>query len=81
MDRILEDPELSFNPFSQMPAVLINNKDIAAIGGIQRGSRISYRYYFSGSDPDLADIRETMKLTPSQRWLTENDAGAQWRFY
>ncbi|WP_318419232.1 ABC transporter permease [Photobacterium leiognathi] len=73
--RILEDPELSFNPFSQMPAVLINNKDIAAIGGIQEGSRISYRYYFSGSDPDLADIRETMKLTPSQRWLTENDAG------
>ncbi|MGF1829483.1 FtsX-like permease family protein [Photobacterium angustum] len=73
--RILEDPELSFNPFSQMPAVLINNQDIAAIGGIQEGSRISYRYYFSGSDPDLADIRETMKLTPSQRWLTENDAG------
>ncbi|WP_305407093.1 ABC transporter permease [Photobacterium leiognathi] len=73
--RILEDPELSFNPFSQMPAVLINNQDIAAIGGIQEGSRLSYRYYFSGSDSALADIRQQFSLTPSQRWLTENDAG------
>ncbi|WP_318516152.1 ABC transporter permease [Photobacterium leiognathi] len=73
--RILEDPELSFNPFSQMPAVLINNQDIAAIGGIQEGSRLSYRYYFSGSDSVLADIRKQFSLTPSQRWLTENDAG------
>ncbi|MCG3884281.1 FtsX-like permease family protein [Photobacterium leiognathi] len=73
--RILEDPELSFNPFSQMPAVLINNQDIAAIGGIQEGSRLSYRYYFSGSDSSLADIRKQFSLTPSQRWLTENDAG------
>ncbi|WP_305416687.1 ABC transporter permease [Photobacterium leiognathi] len=73
--RILEDPELSFNPFSQMPAVLINNQDIEAIGGIQEGSRLSYRYYFSGSDSALADIRKQFSLTPSQRWLTENDAG------
>ncbi|WP_318514194.1 ABC transporter permease [Photobacterium leiognathi] len=73
--RILEDPELSFNPFSQMPVVLINNQDIAAIGGIQEGSRLSYRYYFSGSDSALADIRKQFSLTPSQRWLTENDAG------
>ncbi|WP_305810667.1 ABC transporter permease [Photobacterium leiognathi] len=73
--RILEDPELSFNPFSQMPAVLINNQDIADIGGIQEGSRLSYRYYFSGSDSALADIRKQFSLTPSQRWLTENDAG------
>ncbi|WP_318507510.1 ABC transporter permease [Photobacterium leiognathi] len=73
--RILEDPELSFNPFSQMAAVLINNQDIEAIGGIQEGSRLSYRYYFSGSDSALADIRKQFSLTPSQRWLTENDAG------
>ncbi|WP_305464094.1 ABC transporter permease [Photobacterium leiognathi] len=73
--RILEDPELSFNPFSQMPAVLINNQDIEAIGGIQEGSRLSYRYYFSGSDSVLADIRKQFSLTPSQRWLTENDTG------
>ncbi|WP_318442129.1 ABC transporter permease [Photobacterium leiognathi] len=73
--RILEDPELSFNPFSQMPAVLINNQDITAIGGVQEGSRLSYRYYFSGSDSALADIRKQFSLTPSQRWLTENDAG------
>ncbi|PSW59597.1 ABC transporter permease [Photobacterium kishitanii] len=73
--RIRQDPELSFNPFSQMPTVLIHQQDIAAVGGIQLGSRISYRYYFSGSDKALEDIRQRFTLTPSQRWLTENDAG------
>ncbi|CEO38403.1 ABC transporter permease [Photobacterium kishitanii] len=73
--RIRQDPELSFNPFSQMPTVLIHQQDIAAVGGIQLGSRISYRYYFSGSDKALENIRQRFTLTPSQRWLTENDAG------
>lgn len=73
--RIIQDPELSFNPFSQMPTVLIHQQDIAAVGGVQPGSRISYRYYFSGSDKTLKDIRQQLILTPSQRWLTENDAG------
>ena len=73
--RITQDPELSFNPFSQMPTVFINQQDIEAVGGVQPGSRISYRYYFSGSNKALADIRQQLTLTPSQRWLTENDAG------
>ncbi|MCD9496363.1 ABC transporter permease [Photobacterium carnosum] len=73
--RITQDPELSFNPFSQMPTVFINQQDIEAVGGVQPGSRISYRYYFSGSNKSLADIRQQLILTPSQRWLTENDAG------
>lgn len=72
---ITQDPELSFNPFSQMPTVFINQQDIEAVGGVQPGSRISYRYYFSGSNKSLADIRQQLILTPSQRWLTENDAG------
>ncbi|WP_232603626.1 ABC transporter permease [Photobacterium carnosum] len=73
--RITQDPELSFNPFSQMPTVFINQQDIEAVGGVQPGSRISYRYYFLGSNKSLADIRQQLILTPSQRWLTENDAG------
>ena len=73
--RITQDPELSFNPFSQMPTVFINQQDIEVVGGVQPGSRISYRYYFSGSNKSLADIRQQLILTPSQRWLTENDAG------
>ena len=73
--RITQDPELSFNPFSQMPTVFINQQDIEAVGRVQPGSRISYRYYFSGSNKSLADIRQQLILTPSQRWLTENDAG------
>lgn len=73
--RITQDPELSFNPFSQMPTVLIHQQDITAVGGVKPGSRISYRYYFSGSDKALTDIRQQLPLTPSQRWLTENDVG------
>lgn len=73
--RITQDPELSFNPFSQMPTVFIHQQDIEAVGGVQPGSRISYRYYFSGSNQVLDDIRQLLILTPSQRWLTENDAG------
>ncbi|SMY35905.1 ABC transporter permease [Photobacterium andalusiense] len=73
--RITQDPELSFNPFSQMPTVFIHQQDIDAVGGVQPGSRISYRYYFSGSNTALDDIRQQLTLTPSQRWLTENDAG------
>ncbi|WP_297481992.1 FtsX-like permease family protein [uncultured Photobacterium sp.] len=73
--RITQDPELSFNPFSQMPTVFIHQQDIEAVGGVQPGSRISYRYYFSGSNQVLDDIRQQLILTPSQRWLTENDAG------
>ena len=73
--RITQDPELSFNPFSQMPTVFINQQDIEVVGGVQPGSRISYRYYFSGSNKSLADIRQQLILTPSQRWLTKNDAG------
>ncbi|SMY35550.1 FtsX-like permease family protein [Photobacterium malacitanum] len=72
--RITQDPELSFNPFSQMPTVFINQQDIAAVGGVQPGSRISYRYYLSGSNTALDNIRQQLRLTPSQRWLTENDA-------
>ncbi|SMY17066.1 ABC transporter permease [Photobacterium aquimaris] len=72
--RISQDPELSFNPFSQMPTVFIHQQDIAAVGGVQPGSRISYRYYFSGSNTALDNIRQQLRLTPSQRWLTENDA-------
>ncbi|OBU11994.1 ABC transporter permease [Photobacterium aquimaris] len=73
--RITQDPELSFNPFSQMPTVFIHQQDINAVGGVQPGSRISYRYYFTGSNTALDDIRQQLRLTPSQRWLTENDAG------
>ncbi|MCD9546683.1 FtsX-like permease family protein [Photobacterium carnosum] len=73
--HITQDPELSFNPFSQMPTVFINQQDIEAVGGVQPGSRISYRYYFLGSNKSLADIRQQLIITPSQRWLTENDAG------
>ncbi|OBU22590.1 ABC transporter permease [Photobacterium aquimaris] len=72
--RITQDPELSFNPFSQMPTVFIHQQDIEAVGGVQPGSRISYRYYFSGSNTALDNIRQQLRLTPSQRWLTENDA-------
>jgi len=73
--RIVEDPELSFNPFSQMPSVLISHSDIEATGAIQPGGRISYRWYFSGTQANLDQFRSQVSLTASQRWQTEREAG------
>ncbi len=39
--KIAQEPELSFNPFSQMPAVLIHNRDLAQTGAIQPGEPCS----------------------------------------
>lgn len=45
--RITQEPGLSFNPFQQMPAVLIHTSDIDATGAIQPGSRVSFRLFLT----------------------------------
>ncbi len=72
---IKEDPELSFNPFSQMPAVLISADDIPLTGAVQLGGRVKYHAYFSGSDSSLQTLREGITLTAGQRWLSESTQG------
>lgn len=72
--RITQEPGLSFNPFQQMPAVLIHNDDIDATGAIQPGSRVSFRLFLNGDDAKLKAAQDSIELTPSDRWRTQASA-------
>lgn len=72
--RITQEPGLSFNPFQQMPAVLIHNSDIDATGAIQPGSRVSFRLFLNGEESDLQAIQDSVELTPSDRWRNQDSA-------
>ncbi|MEZ8511085.1 ABC transporter permease [Vibrio splendidus] len=72
--RITQEPGLSFNPFQQMPAVLIHTSDIEATGAIQPGSRVSFRLFLNGDDTKLKAAQDSVDLTPSDRWRTQDSA-------
>lgn len=72
--RITQEPGLSFNPFQQMPAVLIHSSDIDATGAIQPGSRVSFRLFLNGEDSVLQAIQDSVELTPSDRWRNQDSA-------
>ncbi|MFA0656419.1 ABC transporter permease [Vibrio sp. 10N.222.49.C12] len=72
--RITQEPGLSFNPFQQMPAVLIHTSDIEATGAIQPGSRVSFRLFLNGDDTKLQAAQDSVELTPSDRWRTQDSA-------
>ncbi|WP_135384335.1 ABC transporter permease [Vibrio tasmaniensis] len=72
--RITQEPGLSFNPFQQMPAVLIHTSDIDATGAIQPGSRVSFRLFLNGDDTKLKAAQDSVELTPSDRWRTQDSA-------
>lgn len=72
--RIAQEPGLSFNPFQQMPAVLIHNNDVEATGAIQPGSRVSFRLFLNGDESKLKTAQDSIELTPSDRWRTQDSA-------
>ncbi|MEZ9267463.1 ABC transporter permease [Vibrio splendidus] len=72
--RITQEPGLSFNPFQQMPAVLIHTSNIEATGAIQPGSRVSFRLFLNGDDTKLKAAQDSVELTPSDRWRTQDSA-------
>ncbi|MEZ8631479.1 ABC transporter permease [Vibrio lentus] len=72
--RIAQEPGLSFNPFQQMPAVLIHNNDVEATGAIQPGSRVSFRLFLNGDESKLKAVQDSIELTPSDRWRTQDSA-------
>ncbi|MEZ8635458.1 ABC transporter permease [Vibrio cyclitrophicus] len=72
--RITQEPGLSFNPFQQMPAVLIHESDIDATGAIQPGSRVSFRLFLNGDETQLKSAQDSIELTPSDRWRTQDSA-------
>lgn len=72
--RITQEPGLNFNPFQQIPAVLIHTSDIDATGAIQPGSRVSFRLFLNGDDTKLKAAQDSVELTPSDRWRTQDSA-------
>ncbi|WP_286300742.1 ABC transporter permease [Vibrio apostichopi] len=72
--RIAQEPGLSFNPFQQMPAVLIHNNDVEATGAIQPGSRVSFRLFLNGDESKLKAAQDSIELTPSDRWRTQDSS-------
>ncbi|MGF1719394.1 ABC transporter permease [Vibrio kyushuensis] len=71
---IAEEPGLSFNPFQQMPTVLIHYSDINKTGAIQLGSRVRYQLYINGESTPLELLKEQVELTASERWKDTNTA-------
>ncbi|MFD2179368.1 ABC transporter permease [Veronia pacifica] len=72
--KIVTEPELSFNPFNQMPSVLMHQSQVGEAGVVRPGSRVSYRYFFRGEDSALQDVRTTVPDQPGYRWTDENDS-------
>lgn len=70
--------QLSFDPshggslFMISPTALINLDDVAQTKVIQPGSRIKYRWYFTGLPSNIAQFQNWLKdkLSPSERLLT-----------
>ncbi|NKF51745.1 FtsX-like permease family protein [Shewanella sp. WXL01] len=70
-EEISRLPDGGFNPFASSPVLLIRLADVAATGIIQPGSRVTYRYQFSGDAEVLAEFETAVKpmLNNSQRWV------------
>ncbi|WP_196140449.1 ABC transporter permease [Aliikangiella sp. G2MR2-5] len=72
---IMLQPGQGSTLFNIAPTAIINIDDLAATKIIQPGSRVSYRYFFSGDDEALKAFTEQIKpeLETSQRLLTVFD--------
>ncbi|MBD2809366.1 ABC transporter permease [Xenorhabdus sp. Vera] len=70
--ELLQEPDSGFSPFQISPRILINLDDAEATGAIQPGSRLTYRYMFSGSPTALQSFQQLIdpQLKADQRWLT-----------
>ncbi|MEJ5077284.1 putative ABC transporter permease subunit YbbP [Erwinia sp. MYb535] len=77
--EVIQEPDAGFNPFQTAPRLLMNLADVEKTGAIQPGSRITWRYKFSGTPAQLAryDRYIEERLTPDQRWISvENSEDA-----
>ncbi|MDB1126296.1 ABC transporter permease [Vibrio algarum] len=72
--KIVQEPGLSFNPFQQMPTVYIHDSDIEKTGALRLGSRVRFNLYLLGDDKDLEVIKNSVTLTPSDRWRDQDSS-------
>ncbi|MDX7987987.1 ABC transporter permease [Xenorhabdus sp. 12] len=70
--ELLQEPDSGFSPFQISPRILINIADAETTGAIQPGSRLTYRYMFSGAPDAIESFRQFVdpQLKADQRWLT-----------
>ncbi|GLO63632.1 ABC transporter permease [Vibrio sp. MACH09] len=74
--KIAQEPGISFNPFQQMPTVMIHNSDIEKTGALRLGSRVRFSLFLTGEQEALQKIKESVELTPSDRWR-DQDSGSR----
>ncbi len=64
-------PDKAFGSVFSNPSIIMNINDLEKTELVQPGSRIFYKYLFSGENDDLKDFDEWIKpkLNESQRWI------------
>lgn len=69
--EVIQEPDAGFNPFQMAPRLMMNTADVAKTGAVQPGSRVSWRYKFAGTAPQLAAYEQWQlpKLGPEHRWI------------
>ena len=75
---IVNEPDAPLSVFGGAPRAIMHLADVAASGIVQPGSRISYRYLFAGTTPQLDSFTEAVKplLTVHQRWRDRDQQSA-----
>ncbi|WP_372773191.1 putative ABC transporter permease subunit YbbP [Pantoea sp. WEP] len=77
--EVIQEPDGGFNPFQTAPRLLMNLADVEKTGAIQPGSRLSWRYKFSGEAAPLARYDRWIQpqLQAGERWISvENSEDA-----
>ncbi|NHB90726.1 putative ABC transporter permease subunit YbbP [Photorhabdus cinerea] len=77
--ELIQEPDSGFNPFQIAPRILISLDDAQSTGAIQPGSRLTYRYMFSGDKEAVYQYQQLIdpQLKADQRWYTlKQDSGA-----
>lgn len=76
---VIQEPDSGFNPFQTAPRLLMNLADVEKTGAVQPGSRLNWRYKFSGDAAPLARYDRWIepRLKGGERWIsTENSEDA-----
>jgi len=68
--ELAQEPDAGFQLAALAPRVLMRADDVDKTGVIQPGSRVTWRYYFVGSEALIASYEKWLlpKLDPSQKW-------------
>nr|WP_154325234.1 putative ABC transporter permease subunit YbbP [Pantoea sp. 201603H] len=77
--EVVQEPDSGFNPFQTAPRLLMNLADVEKTGAVQPGSRLTWRYKFSGTPEQLSRYDSYIEplLKPDQKWISiENSEDA-----